>query len=124
MTGPGSYFNVRITFTQDRCSPRTSKSVLGTKVESWPNTSSTTYLYKDNGDALDEETTEKFWHHYEQVDNLLEEHDAKKSETVGAYMDKAVKQVAGGESRTAEMLRDYMHREIMVSLDGGEIFLT
>ena len=84
---------------------------------SWPNTSSTTYLYKDNGDALDEETTEKLWHHYEQVDNLLEEHEAKKSETVGAYMDKAVRQVTGGESRTAEMLKDYMHREIMVSRD-------
>ena len=91
---------------------------------SWPNTSSTTYLRKDNGDALDEETTEKLWHHYEQVDNLLEEHDAKKSETVGSYMDKAVRQVAGGESRTAEMLRDYMHREIMVSRDGrGHLYV-
>ena len=30
---------------------------------------------------------------------------------------KAVRQVTGGESRMAEMLKDYMHREIMVSRD-------
>ena len=71
-------------------------------------------FYNDNCEAVDEKTTEKMWHFYEQVEKLMEEHDSKKSETVGAFFDKAVRQVAG-ESRTAEMFKDYMHREIMVS---------
>ena len=73
-------------------------------------------FYNDNGEAVDEESTEKMWHHYEQVWGLLEEHDTKKSETVGPFFDKAVRQVVG-ENRMAEMLKDYMHRELMVSGD-------
>ena len=62
--------------------------------------------------------TEKFWHYYEQLEELQEDYDTKKSETVGAFFDKAVRQVAG-ESRTAEMFKDYMHRELMVSKEGN-----
>ena len=72
-------------------------------------------FYYENGDAVDEETTEKMWHFYEQVEELQEEHDTKKSETAGSFFDDAVRKVAG-ESRTAEMLKDYMHRELMVSM--------
>ena len=72
-------------------------------------------FYYENGDAVDEETTEKMWHFYEQVEELQEEHDTKKSETVGFFFDNAVRKVAG-ESRTAEKLKDYMHREMLVSL--------
>ena len=78
-------------------------------------------FYYDNGDAVDEEATEKMWHHYEQVWEMLEEHDTKKSEITGAFFDKAVSQVAG-ENRKSEMLKDYMHRELIVSTKKGDCF--
>ena len=70
-------------------------------------------LYYENGDLVDEETTEKMWHYYEEVEQLAEEHDAGRLETAGSFFDKAVKQIAG-EGRCAAMLRDYLHRELMV----------
>ena len=73
-------------------------------------------FYHENGDAMDEETTEKMWHYYEQVNKLEEQHDAKKSETVGEFYDRAVRQIAG-EKRTAKMFGDYLHRGLMVCMN-------
>ena len=70
-------------------------------------------FYYENGDAMDEKTTEKMWHYYKQVFQLAEQHDGRKSETVGEFFDRAISQIAG-KSTIAEMLKDYIHRDLMV----------
>merc|ERR1711884_555672 len=74
-----------------------------------------TALYHENGDAMDEVTAGKFWNYYLQVNNLEEQHDAKKSETVGEFYDKAIREIAG-KNRTAKMLQDYFHRSFMIKI--------